>query len=1082
MSQTASKEALKLKKLLSELFQLDDAASLDFGIYRILAQRRDEMERFLNELVSGIPARLAEAAGGERERLQAELDAYVRRRQEDGDDLDDVRGSKRYKELADKVGSAVDVRELARDVFRDLHAFFSRYWDEGDFMAVPRYDRDTYAIPYDGSEVALHWANRDQYYVKSTVFFNDMTVRDPSWPGTLRFELAAAVTDRDNAKGADANKRRFSLALEEAPVREEGKNLVVRLRYGPWSEAEDAAEEGEDTDEESGDETEGGDDTGPGKKARTLKQDKLDELTAIRILEQAPPAWQLALGRQIRREGEKKGQTEILRRLRRYTKGNTADFFIHKNLRKFLRRELDFFIKNEVFDLDNIDRADLATLDAKLKRVRALRGLAHDLIDWLHQIEDFQRRLFLKKKLVLRTDWAVTLDRVPRELWPRIAKCAAQVERWRDLFAIDDIPKDMFAGRPVEGRIDESFLEKHQGLLVETATLGSDLAAQVVAGVCAGAPLDEQIRGTIIRSPNHAALSLLERGTVPDYVYLDPPFNTSEAGFLYKNEYRHSTWLSMVFQALVRSYELLPPHGLMSVAIDDAELFNLGSGLDQTFGTDRRLGVLVVEIKPSGRTNDNFLSTSHEYYLWLAKDPTKADICYFDLDETAASAYSEADEDGDFKWRDFLRTGGYSTPEERPNSYYTVYFRDKDGYIGVENKPGAIAILPLDSEGAKRVWRKTPPSFLEHVGRGDIRVERGRGGAWKVRIKDRIKDGIRPKSVWVGAKYDAASHGTKRLQAMFGEKATFSYPKSLHAVYDAMWVAVRENEKATVLDFFAGSGTTGHAVLALNREDGGDRRFVLVEMGEHFDTALVPRILKATYSKDWKDGKPVDRKSVSALYKIIRLESYDDTLENIALERPNDRQEALFGGGGTTGVGKDYLIRYMLHMEAGRSLLDKERFATPFDYRIRALVTKRDEQGASWSAVEETPVDLVETFNYLLGLRVKTMRPLGRDGDMAKARYVEGVRRDSRGDWCIKVLVVWRDCSKVDDQALDDLFARAQFTEAGADGRRYIADFDEVYVNGDNRLPNQRLDGERWKVTLIEEEFHRLMFDVADEE
>lgn len=286
-----------------------------------------------------------------------------------------------------------------------------------------------------------------------------------------------------------------------------------------------------------------------------------------------------------------------------------------------------------------------------------------------------------------------------------------------------------------------------------------------------------------------------------------------------------------------------------------------------------------------------------------------------------------------------------------------------------------------------------------------------------------------------------------------------------------------------VVDPFGGSGTTAHAVININRDEGTSRRFILFEMGEHFDTVLVPRILKATYSKDWKDGKPVDRKGLSALYKIIRLESYDDTLENITLDRPDNRQEALFGANNRpTGVGRDYLLHYMLHMEAGRSLLDKNRFESPFDYRIRAFVTHRDESGASWSNVEEVPVDLVETFNYLIGLKVKSVQPLGRDGDMSLARYVEGVRRDTGGDWTIKTLVVWRDANRVDNAALDQLFARAQFTEKLKDGRRIIADFDEVYVNGDNHLPNQRLAGERWQVTLIEEEFHRLMFDVRDEE
>jgi adenine-specific DNA-methyltransferase len=1130
MSKQKLPEAAKLEKLLRELFQLDDAAKLDFGIYRILAQRLPEMRAFLAELVDGIPARLGEAAGGERERLKEELERYERQRVEMGDDLDEIRASKRYQELATKVEAALDVRDLARDVFRDLYAFFSRYWDEGDFMAVPRYDRDTYAIPYDGSEVALHWANRDQYYVKSTLFFNDMTVKDARFPGRLRFELAAAVADRDNTKGTGAKKRRFMLADEDEPVFTKGKDLVVRLRYGPFDAGEETDDDESDSDEDTGETTT--------KKRETVpRQDKLDTETATRILDLAPVNWQMALGR------ETDGDSEILRRLRRYTKGNSADFFIHKNLRKFLRREIDFFIKNEVFDLDNIDQADLATLDGKLRRVKALRALAHDLIDWLHQVEDFQRRLFLKKKFVLRTDWAVTLDRVPRELWPEIAANERQVARWQELFGVE-------LGVPAEAADSDGVRANYPYALIETHLFSDDFTDRLVSIMSGEHDLSELTCATLVHSENHAALRLLDesyRGSVRT-VYIDPPYNTGQDGFLYKDTYKSSCWLTMVRNRLEASVPLLSGKGVVYVSINEIERDGLVWQLGEVFGFQNRVEELIWT-QDTVSNNAPAYSTNHEYVEAYARNraTVEADPLMFRATRPGFTEVMEVVEDmqGEFppvsdveeaikalykKHKDQNRADAKSRGVDVKEAdradlwkglypYKQVEYRDASGrYVHERDARTAGATLwvwrevePSMPSGKQSSTTKDPTSANyryyrpPHPSTGRPCTPPKRGWAFpRAPMDDRPsyesyladhrisfrsdEKGIpqlkyflhEVESVVATSVFRQYADGEPHLERMFGRKGLLDNPKPPGLV--ERLVIQTTDKTSIVLDFFGGSGTTGEAVLRANRADGGSRRSVLVEMGEHFDTVLVPRILKATYSKDWKDGKPVDRQGLSALYKIIHLESYDDSLENITLDRPDERQEAMFGGGSSrSGVGKDYLLHYMLHMEAGRSLLDKDRFGTPFDYRIRAFVTHRDQSGASWSNVEEVPVDLVETFNYLLGLRVKAVQPLGRDGDMQVARYVEGVRRGAQGDWSIKTLVVWRDVTKVDDAALDELFARAQFTEERADGRRYIADFDEVYVNGDNRLPNQRREDERWRVTLIEEEFHRLMFDVPEE-
>jgi adenine-specific DNA-methyltransferase len=250
------------------------------------------------------------------------------------------------------------------------------------------------------------------------------------------------------------------------------------------------------------------------------------------------------------------------------------------------------------------------------------------------------------------------------------------------------------------------------------------------------------------------------------------------------------------------------------------------------------------------------------------------------------------------------------------------------------------------------------------------------------------------------------------------------------------------------LDYFAGSGTTGHAVINLNRKDGRSRKYLLVEMGQYFDTVLMPRIKKVIYSEDWKNGRPISRKGSSHAFKYIQLESFEDTLNNLTLKRSETAQTTLLD---ETAFGEDYLLHYMMDFESQNSLLNLERFETPFDYQLQIASSTVGE-------TEATPVDLVETFNYLLGLHVQSIRKI------EDAVVVRGMTRDEK-----QVLVIWRTVPEMDNDQLNDFFESHL-----ADESKEITD---IYVNGDNNLANIRPDDQHWTVHLTEESFHRLMFE-----
>ena len=283
-----------------------------------------------------------------------------------------------------------------------------------------------------------------------------------------------------------------------------------------------------------------------------------------------------------------------------------------------------------------------------------------------------------------------------------------------------------------------------------------------------------------------------------------------------------------------------------------------------------------------------------------------------------------------------------------------------------------------------------------------------------------------------------AKRGKSDTDALGLETFPYSHPVSLYEELIAAATNSEDKSVPLVLDFFAGSGTTGHAVINLNREDGGRRKFILVEMGEYFDTGLLPRIKKVTFTPEWKNGKPKrpatpeEAERSPRIVKVIRLESYEDALNNITFDEESGQKALdLFGD--------EYLLRYMLHWEARRSetFLDVEKLQAPFAYKLRI---HRDGE------TREQPVDLPETFNYLLGLEVATRRVL-HDGDRRYLVY-RGTTREGR-----QVAVIWRDTQ---GWTAEDYRRDAAFVQANG----LAADADEVFVNGDSFIPDARsLDG-----------------------
>ncbi len=330
--------------------------------------------------------------------------------------------------------------------------------------------------------------------------------------------------------------------------------------------------------------------------------------------------------------------------------------------------------------------------------------------------------------------------------------------------------------------------------------------------------------------------------------------------------------------------------------------------------------------------------------------------------------------------------------------------------------------------------RDTVPGHVQEL---HAKLDRKTG---ELRI-ERRKAGINYKTVWTDGKYSAKKYGTELLGDIVPETRTMPrlYPKSLHLVRDCIHAAMGDDTAATVCDYFAGSGTTGHAVIAMNRESHGLRKYIQVEMGEHFDSVLKTRLTRVIYSNDWKDGKPVSRQGSSHIFKYLHLESYEDTLDNIEFVESEAAQPEL-------SLANEYALSYALDWETRHSptRLVVEALDAPFDY---TLELRRDEK-----PVTVRP-DLPETFNYLIGLIVSTRRVFFREDGGKQRRYLiytGALRRNGE-----KAAIIWRTChgwSEADFQKEKEWW--------NAERGNLVGDATLVYVNATCTFGARSLDPE----------------------
>lgn len=994
---------------LQEIFMMDHA-ELDFGIYRIMNQKREEIQKFLQvDLLPQVKQAL-QGEEGDTQQIKQRMAEIVQMFA--GMDIETLPESNpnvaEYKKLKAQLAQGGSADDMEGEVFSHLVTFFSRYYDGGDFLSKRRYKDNTYAIPYNGEEVKLHWANSDQYYIKTSEYFRNYTFLLPTSRKKVHFVLKDASTEQNNNRAANNMERRFALWEPEnegeqvIEVTADGElNIYFTYELMPKATKQDALRaEAFET-------------------VKPLIPAEYEEMLTTKAPTQKEP-----------------NRTLLEKHLTDYTAKNSFDYFIHKDLGGFLSRELDFYIKNEVLHIDDLDPQHI---NSQLSIVKAIKQVGQKIIQMLAQLENFQKKLWLKKKFVVQSDYCITLDRVPVKLYPEIIANDAQRKEWVRLFAIDEIKDDLTTEAYSEPLTIE-FLKQNQFLVLDTAFFDAKFKHQLVKSM---ENIDEQTNGLLINSENFQALELLQEkySKRVKCVYIDPPYNAESSEILYKNTFKHASWLSLMENRLSLANNTLEKEGVEIIAIDEVEQCKL-SQLLIDLNPDKEIAPVAVVHNPTGQQGYN-ISFSSEYAIFV----------YPAFQGRNTLGLEEREDPSEWDTRTFRDNSGNSNLRtDAKNCFYPIYVKDKkiigfgdvcaDDYHPISrNKTesnGSIAVYPIDNNGVEKKWvfeRGTVESIIGELWVKDI-------SSSEIDIM-RTKKKFRFKSCWFDKKYSANSYGSRLLTAM---KIPFGYPKSIYNVQDCIIAGLGEQKEGFVLDFFAGSGTTAHAVIKINKMDDGSRKYLLAEMGNYFDSATRTRVEKAIYSDDWSGGKPVSRNGVSQCFKYIRLEQYEDTLNNLEIKeqelefQPKEFQES-------------YMLSYLLDTETRDSLLNLSMFENPFEMTLK---TTKDNE------LVETKVDMVETFNYLIGLNVET-EDWYQDDNIC---VVQG-KTHREG---LKTLVIWRNCKEVNNDQLCMFFDKMDF-------RTRDTEFDLIYVNGDNTLPNLKRDEDHWKVVLTEEEFAKRMFE-----
>ncbi|MGL2756821.1 site-specific DNA-methyltransferase [Helicobacter pylori] len=577
---------------------------------------------------------------------------------------------------------------------------------------------------------------------------------------------------------------------------------------------------------------------------------------------------------------------EILKKaFGKFKKQGSMDYFIHKNALGFLKEQLDLYLFEYLFkEMTEFD-------DKRLNGINTIKEVALQVISLVSEFENELCKIWNKPRFVLNSHFIVSLDQLKAKNYDlnkitNHKNYPKQVQEWQDLNlkTTDNLLENEFL--PLDTLYFKDLEEEIKNLFSE-----------------------DEINGTLIKSENYQALNSLKnryKETI-DCIYIDPPYNTQNNEFIYADNFKRSSWLSMMDNRLELARKLLSDKGVMFVSIDDNEQAYLKTLMDEVFngGGDNFVNTIIWEKKYSPQNHTKWFSDNHDFILLYAKDKeiwrpillprtSEMDARYKNLDN---------DERGVWKFSD-LSVG--SVVERNIYPIFNPYTKQE--------------IYPPHG----RSWVYSQEKLQELI--ADNRIffpTSGSGVPCYKRFLSEVKQGVTPMSLWTYQEVGHTQDAKREIKELFEGQALFDTPKPEALLKRIIEISTQEND--LVLDFFAGSGTTCAVAHKLKR------KYIGIEMGEHFDSVILPRLKKVIGG--FKSGAAKEFNG-GGVVKVYALESYEEILRKIKYE-DNDKPLA-------------------------------------YDEQYSDLVEcKNESYTLNLNALEKMGVDIKETLENLWGLKVE---------------------------------------------------------------------------------------------------------------
>jgi len=800
--------------------------------------------------------------------------------------------------------------EFREELFERLYTFFRRYFSESGsiyFRFTPPHEHVYEKVYTDDRDVALFWKTHMLYYVKTDRLFQSMSVDVDGF--RFYFDVAALEHKR-------ANERRDPVYTFRE--RREDGTLVFTVTYS--------------------------------ERGRTTSID--DVRRAIRD----------AMGLS-RYTGAVPSEETLERAFRLFERQSEVDYFINKNARQFLREQFNLWLYQYVFEPE--ERQGTLWTERRVRQLQVLKNIAYKIIDFIAQFEDELVRIWNKPKFVLDSHYIITLDRIAaqeggREVLERLFAhpgMETQLQEWRDLGMVDAnfTPEQVWVNELWGRRLHE----RYQYLPLDTRHF-PDLEIAIVGLFD---HLDQQLDGWLVHSENYQALNTLRekfKGKVK-CIHIDPPYNTDVSGFLYyTNAYRESSWLSMMFDRTQLAMDFLVREGTFICHVDENEIEPLSILCKQMFGY---VGIAIWD-KLNPIMGIKGLSVQHEYIVFCTNEPRVFLIRPENVRLILAKAreivekYGGVNELAKREFAEWVKRKQGLSGGERAYQYLDdsgrVYRLVAMTWPNPKPPPAEFfepLIHPITQKPCpvpSRGWSLSPAKMKELMDRGEIVF--GPDESTQPQRKVYLAETKALSSI-----IREGSRGRNELEEM-GLNFPYSHPVALYNTLLDAGLNGDEGE-GIVLDFFAGSGTTAHAVINLNREDGGRRKYILVEMADYFYTVLLPRIKKITFSDMWKDGRArPDGKGISHFVKYFRLEQYEEVLRKACYR---DDDAPLF-------VQADPYTQYVFLRDP--KLLDNPETGEP------VVEVEGDEICVNMSRLYPN-IDLAETLSCVTGQWIRRIHP-----------------------------------------------------------------------------------------------------------